>query len=103
MQSGDVPLGKYLTGALLGLIVSVLVSPGIGVMVGLSMYLPFEYMAVFGIGGIASILVTRWKGARWAEDKGVPVAAGLIVGDALMGVLNALVTVAPQVANLLRG
>jgi len=101
VQSGDVPLGKYVGGMLLGLVVSVLVSPGIGVMVGLSMYLPFEYMIVFGLGGIANIVVTRWKGARWAEDKGVPIAAGLIVGDALMGVLNALVTVAPQVARLL--
>jgi putative OPT family oligopeptide transporter len=100
VQSGDVPLAKYLTGALLGLVVSLLVSPGIGVMVGLSMYLPFEYMIVFGIGGLANIAVTRWKGARWAEDKGVPIAAGLIVGDALMGVLNAVVTVAPQIAKL---
>lgn len=100
VQSGDVPLWKYLTGALLGLVVSVLVSPGIGVMVGLSMYLPFEYMIVFGIGGVTSILISRWKGARWAEDKGVPIAAGLIVGDALVGVLNALVTVGPQITKL---
>lgn len=103
VQSGDVPLAKYLTGALLGLVVSLLVSPGIGVMVGLSMYLPFEYMIVFGIGGLANIFVTRWRGARWAEDKGVPVAAGLIVGDALTGVLNAVVTVAPQITKLLAG
>lgn len=90
VQSGDVPLGKYLGGAILGLVVSVLVSPGIGVMVGLSMYLPFEYMIVFGIGGILNILISRRKGVRWAEDKGVPFAAGLIVGDALVGVLFAL-------------
>jgi len=102
VQSGDVPLGKYLSGALLGLIVSLLVSPGIGVMVGLSMYLPFEYMIVFGIGGLLSILMSRWKGARWAEDKGVPIAAGLIVGDALVGVLNALVQVAPQIYHLVQ-
>lgn len=93
VQSGDVPLGKYLGGALLGLVVSVLVSPGIGVMVGLSMYLPFEYMIVFGIGGILNILISRRKGVRWAEDKGVPFAAGLIVGDALVGVVFALVEV----------
>lgn len=90
VQSGDVPIGKYLGGALLGLVVSLLVSPGIGVMVGLSMYLPFEYMVVFGIGGILNILISRRKGVRWAEDKGVPFAAGLIVGDALIGVLFAL-------------
>ena len=59
-------------------------------MVGLSMYLPFEYMIVFGIGGILNILISRRKGVRWAEDKGVPFAAGLIVGDALVGVLFAL-------------
>ena len=93
VQSGDVPLGKYLGGALLGLIVSILVSPGIGVMVGLSMYLPFEYMVVFGIGGILNILISRRKGVRWAEDKGVPFAAGLIVGDALVGVFFALLEV----------
>jgi len=93
VRSGDVPLGKYLTGAVLGILVSLLVSPGLGVMVGLSMYLPFEYMIVFGIGGILSILATRIKGARWAEDWGVPLAAGLIVGDALVGVIHAIVKV----------
>lgn len=101
VQSGQVPLGKYLAGAVLGLLVSLLVSPGIGVMVGLSMYLPFEYMIVFGLGGICNVLVSRWKGPRWAEDKGVPIAAGLIVGDALVGVINALNEVLPQIRSLL--
>lgn len=94
VQSGDVPLGKYLTGAALGLVVSLVVSPGLGVMIGLSLYLPFEYMVVFGLGGIASVILTRLKGARWTEDKGVPVAAGLIVGDALVSIADALVRVA---------
>jgi len=93
VQGGDVPLGKYATGAVLGLLVSLLVSPGMGVMVGLSMYLPFKFMIVFGIGGILNILVKRFRGARFAEDKGVPLAAGLIVGDALVGVAHAVVKV----------
>jgi len=93
VQEGDVPVAKYLTGAIIGLLISLLISPGLGVMVGLSMYLPFAYMIVFGLGGIANILVTRFKGARFAEDKGVPIAAGLIVGDALVGVLNAVIKV----------
>ncbi len=97
VQSGDVALGKYLTGATLGLVISLLVSPGLGVMVGLSLYLPFEYMIVFGLGGIISIIVTRMKGARWAEDKGVPVAAGLIVGDALVGIADAVIKVASSI------
>jgi putative OPT family oligopeptide transporter len=90
VQKGDIPLAKYLAGAVLGFLISLLVSPGLGVMVGLSLYLPFEYMAVFGVGGILNILVSRWKGPRFAEDKGVPVAAGLIVGDALVEVAHAL-------------
>lgn len=98
VQDGDVPVGKYAAGAILGLVLSVLVSPGIGVMVGLSMYLPFKYMVVFGIGGIANILISRRKGVRWAEDKGVPFAAGLIVGEALIGVLYALYKVIDSVA-----
>ena len=60
---------------------------------GLSLYLPFEYMIVFGLGGVLSIIFQRWKGARFAEDKGVPLAAGLIVGDALVGVIHALAKV----------
>lgn len=93
VQGGEVPLGKYATGAVLGLVLSVLVSPGLGVMVGLSMYLPFKYMIVFGIGGLLNMLVRRWRGARVAEDVGVPLAAGLIVGDALVGVVHAIVKV----------
>jgi len=93
VQGGDVPLGKYATGAALGVLASLLVSPGMGVMVGLSMYLPFKFMIVFGIGGILNILVKRFRGDRFAEDKGVPLAAGLIVGDALVGVVHALVKV----------
>ncbi|MDP7061759.1 MAG: OPT/YSL family transporter [Planctomycetota bacterium] len=94
VQSGDVPLGKYIAGALIGIIASLLISPGIGVMVGLSLYLPFEYMAVFGIGGIIALLLARWKGPHWTEDKGVPVAAGLIVGDALVNIIYAVKDVA---------
>ena len=78
--------------------VSVLVSPGLGVMVGLSMYLPFSYMILFGLGGVTNILVRRFKGARFAEDKGVPLAAGFIVGDALIGVANAVIKVVHSLA-----
>ena len=97
VQNDEVPVAKYLTGAVIGLGVSLLVSPGLGVMVGLSMYLPFEYMIVFGLGGILNMLLSRFKGARFAEDKGVPLAAGLIVGDALIGVVNAVIKVVASI------
>ena len=51
------------------------------------------FMIVFGIGGVTSILLSRWKGARFAEDMGIPIAGGLIVGDALLEIANAIVEV----------
>ncbi len=96
-RSGDVPLGKYLAGLILGLLASILVSPGIGVMVGLSMYLPFENMAVFGIGGLLAVWLSRRKGNVWCENVGLPVAAGLIVGIALVDVVAAVIEVSGSV------
>ncbi|MEZ6002692.1 MAG: OPT/YSL family transporter [Planctomycetota bacterium] len=93
VQSGDIPLGKYLTGFALGLLVSLLVSPGLGVMVGLSLYMPFMYMIVFGIGGLLSVICMRLFGAKAVESKGVPLAAGLIVGEALVSIVNAIIKV----------
>lgn len=90
IQGGDVPVGKYLTGSALGFGLSMAASPGMGVMVGLSMYMPFFYMAVFGIGGLLNILLVRMYGRRLVEDKGVPLAAGLIVGEALVGIAFAI-------------
>ena len=84
LESAGIPVMKYLAGLTIGLLVSLFVSPGLGVMIGLSLYLPFKYMIVFGIGGLLSIYITRRFGTRLAEDKGVPIAAGLIVGEALV-------------------
>ena len=99
LEAGGIPVKKYLAGAAIGLLVSLLVSPGLGVMIGLSLYLPFEYMIVFGIGGLLSIFISRRFGARVAEDKGVPIAAGLIVGDALVGIIHAVYKVGMSLGN----
>jgi uncharacterized oligopeptide transporter (OPT) family protein len=40
------------------------------------------------------IVAEKIKGNRWCEDIGIPVAAGLIVGEALVGVVMALIVVA---------
>ena len=32
----------------------------------------------------------RWLGRTWSEDTGIPLAAGLIVGEAMVGVGNAM-------------
>ena len=52
-----------------------------------------EYVLPYGLGCVINILVVRRKGSRWSEAKGLPVAAGLIVGEALVSVLASMVKV----------
>jgi len=82
---GDVPSQKYLAGAGLGALLS-LASPGLGITVGLGFYLPFSIVLTYSIGTLLRVL-SDWKlGDKFAEDTGIPIAAGVIVGEALVGV-----------------
>jgi uncharacterized oligopeptide transporter (OPT) family protein len=87
VQGGEMPYALYGFGALLGMLLGVGVFPGLGVLIGLSMYLPFMYIATYGLGCIANIIVARIKGRTWAEDWGVPFCAGLIVGESVLALL----------------
>ncbi len=60
---------------------------GLGVLVGLSMYLPFFYISTYGVGCLINIAVARIKGRAWAEDWGVPLCAGLIVGESILALV----------------
>jgi uncharacterized oligopeptide transporter (OPT) family protein len=83
LMSGNVPLMKYLSGAMLGASMTLLPIGGLGVLVGLAMYLPFEITLGYGIGCLVTMgLVKKFSGV-WVEQKIVPLAAGLIVGEAL--------------------
>lgn len=90
---GDVPIGKYATGAIIGGVLSASTFTGLGVMVGLSMYLPLVYLLPFGLGSVMNVLSGRIRDRRWVENTGVPLAAGLIVGDAVVGVVYAFISV----------
>ncbi len=82
---GDVPVQKYLAGAGLGALLSI-AQPGLGITVGLGFYLPFSIVLTYSIGTLLRVL-TDWKlGHGFAEDVGIPIAAGVIVGEALVGV-----------------
>jgi putative OPT family oligopeptide transporter len=82
---GDVPTQKYLAGAGLGALLS-LASPGLGITVGLGFYLPFSIVLTYSIGTLLRVL-SDWKlGDSFAEGTGIPIAAGVIVGEALVGV-----------------
>ena len=80
---GHVPVNRYLAGGALGTVLSLLPVGGLGVLVGLAMYLPFYITLGYGIGCLANIGLEKIFSARWIEEKIVPFAAGLIVGEAL--------------------
>ncbi len=66
---------------------------GIGVLIGLGFYMPFNIVLTYTIGCGARIVTERIKGQGFIEEVGIPVAAGLIVGEALVGVGTAMAQV----------
>ncbi len=87
---GNVPMHQYLSGAGMGALLSLSGIGGLGVLVGLGFYLPFDIVLTYSIGTVLWVVVRYTKGPRWGDEVGVPVAAGLIVGEALVGVVYAL-------------
>ncbi|MDH3587492.1 MAG: OPT/YSL family transporter [Gammaproteobacteria bacterium] len=92
IMGGDVPVQKYAAGAILGGILSIVMG-GLGITVGLGFYLPFNIVLTYSLGTLSRELADRFKGKTWAEQVGIPVAAGLIVGEALVGVGDAILAV----------
>ena len=66
---------------------------GLGITVGLGFYLPFNIVLTYSLGTLAREISNRAKGNTWSEEVGIPIAAGLIIGEALVGVGNALIIV----------
>ena len=63
---------------------------GLGITVGLGFYLPFNIVLTYSLGTLARELANRFKGKDWSDNVGIPIAAGLIVGEALVGVGDAI-------------
>ncbi len=82
---GDVPTQKYMAGAVLGGLLSAVIG-GLGITVGLGFYLPFNIVLTYALGTLSRELTDRYKGKSWSDNVGIPIAAGLIVGEALIGV-----------------
>ena len=85
IMGGDVPGQKYLAGAGLGAMLS-LFQPGLGITVGLGFYLPFNIVLTYSIGTALRVASDYKMGHSFAENTGIPVTAGFIVGEALVGV-----------------
>jgi len=84
--AGDVPVFKYLAGAGLGALLSVTGIGGLGIQVGLGFYLPFSIVLTYTIGTILRMLSDKIKGRHFSEQVGIPIAAGLIIGEGIVGV-----------------
>ena len=91
--SDDVPAYRYTAGAGLGLLLALSGLGGIGVLIALGFYMPFAIALTYTLGNILRIVADRTLGARWSHNVGIPIAAGLIVGEALVGVGNAFLQV----------
>jgi len=83
---GDVPIQKYIAGAGIGGMLSASGIGGLGVLVGLGFYLPFNIVLTYSLGTLLRVFTDHKYGVQWSEQKGIPAAAGLIVGEALIGV-----------------
>ncbi len=84
MQGGELPYALYGCGALFGLLLGVGAFSGLGVLVGISMYLPFHSILTYGLGCVTQIIIARVKGSDWAEEWGVPACAGFVIGEGLL-------------------
>ena len=93
VTTGNIPIDKYLMGGSIGAALGLAPMPGLGVLIGLAMYLPFAITLGYGIGCLTTMSLHRLKGPAFCEHKLVPLAAGLIVGEALTGVGHAVFTI----------
>ncbi len=94
VQGGELPYALYGFGALLGVLLGLGAFASLGVLVGLSMYLPIVFILTYGVGCLLSMIAAKVVGKRPAEEWGVPFAAGLIVGEAIFSlVINSIVLI----------
>jgi uncharacterized oligopeptide transporter (OPT) family protein len=89
IMGGNVPVEKYAAGAILGGILSAVIG-GLGITVGLGFYLPFNIILTYSLGTLGREVADRMMGQSWSENIGIPIAAGFIVGEALVGVGHAI-------------
>ena len=96
VSSGNVPVDKYAMGAVVGGLLGAAPMAGLGVLMGLAMYLPFSITFGYGIGNLITMAIEKKKGKHFVAHKVVPFAAGLIVGEALTGMAHAFISIGIQ-------
>lgn len=91
--SGDVPTYRYSAGAGLGLLLALSGLGGVGVLIALGFYMPFHIAITYTLGNALRVLSDHKLGKKWSMETGIPLAAGLIVGEALVGVGDAFLKI----------
>ncbi len=86
IQNDAVPTDKFVLGGIVGILLGAAPIAGLGILMGLAMYLPFSITLGYGLGCLTQMGIAKRKGDAFSENKVVPLAAGLIIGEALMGV-----------------
>ncbi|MBI2373411.1 MAG: OPT/YSL family transporter [Deltaproteobacteria bacterium] len=74
---------RYLVGTAAGLLLTLGLGGGLGVVIGLAMYLPMSVTLTYCLGCAATVWTERWKGREWVDNVGIPLAAGFLVGEGL--------------------
>jgi uncharacterized oligopeptide transporter (OPT) family protein len=90
VQTDSVPTDKFIFGGIVGAILTLVPIGGLGVLIGLAMYLPFSITLGYGIGCIINMSLEKYYGYAFIEKVLVPLASGLIIGEALVGVGDAI-------------
>jgi len=98
---GQMPWGLILMGIAFGLAL-ILISVPSPMLIAVGMYLPFETVGAIFVGGVLQWIAAR-RGA--GEEKGTLIASGLIAGEAVVGILLAVLFVAgiPSLTRALFG
>ncbi len=91
LVQGNLPFQLILVGALIGLAAELMGVHALAVAIGL--YLPLETTLAIFIGGIVSYFVHMKSDKSGWTEKGILFASGLVAGDALMGIVVALLAV----------
>ena len=91
LSLGEAPLDKYVAGAAIGLALGLHPTSGLGVLIGLAMYLPFSVTLTYAIGCLIAMYLSTVKSRDWMSDTLVPLAAGLIIGEALTNITAVLI------------
>jgi uncharacterized oligopeptide transporter (OPT) family protein len=86
----NVPAYRYTAGAGLGMLLAASGLGGIGVLIALGFYMPFQIALTYTVGNLLRIVSDKSMGLKFSHEIGIPIAAGLIVGEALVGVGHAL-------------